>query len=269
MKNEKLHKQLIFVALLIFSNCFMAFSQDIYVKVKKGTAKIKGKTKLTSDAAFTIGSKDTVFVTSGSLAIARKGTIVVELSSNKRHTYKAISTMISKKKASTNGDFSDVVFNDKIQKPSGKVYGSSTRGSGERTPDHAAPDDRVTVIGDTFNIEFGNDWTTPSSKLLIINTQTQDTTAAFTLENDEHNKVVSNLTEGEYKWLVTLKYREEMKTVYIQLEKHFIIPTKEFQEKALYEYLMFKEECAGFSEELGNELLGEFLYFKNWEPGTY
>lgn len=245
------------------------WSQDILVKVKKGTVKFKGKAKSSSDQAFVVGQKDSVYLTSGALAVARKGTTVVELTSGKKYSYKAINSAISKKKASSSGNFSDVVFNDKIQKPAGKVYGSTTRSSGERLPNHMFPESEVIVICDTLHIEFGNDWTNPSTAFTLMDAVTMDTVQSISLDPEDKQVVLADLKEGRYKWNVTVRYREENKSVFLLLENAFSVPSEEYKFKAREELQQFKNECTDFSEELFEELLSEYLYFKNWHSGNY
>jgi hypothetical protein len=252
---------------LLFTQNYWA--QDIVVKVKKGTVKFKGKAKSSSDQAFVIGQKDSVYITSGALAVARKGTTVVELTSGKKYSYKAINSAISKKKASSTGNFSDVVFNDKIQKPAGKVYGSTTRSSGERLPNHMSPEREVVVICDTLHIEFGNDWTNPSTAFTLMDAVTMDTVQSISLDPEAKQVVLADLKEGKYKWNVTVRYREENKSVFLILENTFSVPAEEYKTNARQELQQFKNECADFSKELMEELLSEFLYFKNWHPGIY
>jgi hypothetical protein len=252
---------------LLFAPTYRA--QDIVVKVKKGTVKFKGKVKSSSDQAFVVGPKDSVFVTAGALAVARKGTTVVELTSGKKYSYKAINSAITKKKATSSGNFSDVVFNDKIQKPAGKVYGSTSRSSGERLPNHMFPEREVIVICDTLHIEFGNDWTNPSTDFTLTNASTMDTVRSISLEPDDKLVVLADLKEGKYKWNVTVRYREENKSVFLLLENTFSVPSEEYKSKAREELWQFKNECADFSKELFEELLSEYLYFKNWHSGIY
>ncbi len=258
---------LCFIMTPIFTTLVKA--QEVVVKVKKGTVKSKGKTKSPSDQAFVLGTKDSVFVTSGSLAIARKGTTIIELASGKKYSYKAINSAISKKKASSSGNFSDVVFNDKIQKPSGKVYGSTSRSSGERLPNHTFPENNVIIIDDTLQIEFGNDWTTPTTPFVLINTTTMDTLQNLPLDAETKNVVLSDLQEGKYKWNVTVRYREETKSVFLILESTFSVPSREYKTKSQKELMAFKAECSEFSTELFEELLSEFLYFKNWHSDKH
>ncbi len=233
-------------------------AQDIYLKVKKGSAKLNETLKYDSSPAFKIKNIDKVTVSNSSLVIATKTDQIFEVPPG-NYSYDDINKLAGKRRKSNNGDLFNVIFTTSMQN-SMLQSGSSTRGT-ERIPDFYSPSDDpiLFVLEDSLLLEIGNKHTKILGDIEV--SKTGETVFVYKGKPDNLKVLLTNLTEGEYKWSYSIKYPGVESSDFVNT---FFIPSAADKKQMLKEYRQFTDYLLQlksqnkFSEEMMTLLLEEY-----------
>jgi hypothetical protein len=236
MKNKMLFQIILFALVLLSSDLY---SQDVKIKVKKGSITLNGKTTLNSSSPVTtLNPQDKVLIPNGSVVSALIGSSFTEIPSGKIYAYNDIKKMPKQVKKSTSL-FDMLVANMQVTY---NQYGSSTRGA-EGEPNSYSPIDSpfvLQVLNDTFKLRIGNNYTKLLSPVSIIKKGSTDYIYNQLPENKEI--VLYGLMEGEYAWSYKIEYIIENKKTIASFSNKFLIPSAKTKNHLIAEYQKVEKE---------------------------
>lgn len=246
-------------------SCFAVFAQDIGIKVKKGTAKLGNNSLLETSPTAIMKSSDWLEVQPNALVVARQENTVIELVSGKKYTYTDIMSLLKKKKAGTEADFTSVAFKDPVQKNNPTpLQGTFTRGGLLGfNPDFFYPYDNMLVLDAGLDLLIGNADTKITSPVILKNKATG--TVIYEGQPKDNRIVLSELPEGEYEWSYSIEYYTATDKVQMDFQNVFTVPAAKVKKERAKKLNAVKKQLRGFSPEMQEVLLLEYCV----ENGIY
>jgi hypothetical protein len=262
-KNNRVLLNLV-LAFFLFSTTNI-FSQTIFIKVKKGNIS-KNNVKLSDTTSiFKLESKDLLIIPDKAFVIAQRDNTYVEIPKrDKPYTFKEIASIKTSSKPykkTPPGVFESVLKNS--MQHTSKNIGAVSRGF-DREADFFAPEDSLTFLSDTIELEFGNEITKVESNFIVKN---ESENKVYYDEKPLKNKIIlSNLPMGVYSWKGTIKSSTEK----ITYNNIFIIKAAIFKKdfsKKINDFKKYLDEETDYSNEMKQILIKEFyasekVYFK-------
>jgi hypothetical protein len=247
----------------------IGMSQDIYVKVKKGSATFdnevltpdKGVRKLTEKSRITVGSN--------SLVLVKQNKKLLELKEAKVFKAGQIIQLLNKQKELSSSSYANVLFVEPMQKNAPPIrHGAATRG-GDGINWHEIqylPPSGMTMLSDTFRIHILNEGLLPADSLTLIGVNIKYSKKYPTSING-HFIDLGTLTPGEYEWNLQVGLNDEQNRKEEHIIKgRIIVPEAEELVQMKKEETEFIALISNFDAEIRYTLLQEFYNEKNWYP---
>lgn len=234
---------------LIFTLCFLTTSfllgqNKISIIVKKGRVNLSHKV-IKSGQIEIFKIDDTLKVFAYSLVFVKKNKKIVELATNKKFSYKEISSLFSKSKTSFTEDFINILMSQKYQIQ--EKSGSTSRGIDDGW--EYLPNDSCTTLNNFLHLSINESKNKLTSEIKLFLKGEKDT---IILKPSELTKGIKLDKPGEYHWVYTTE-----KGFY---DNNFFIPHSEEQQQLKEAFLNFKKSILNFSPEMQEQLLQEYLY---------
>ena len=243
---------------LIFSFLITIYanSQDVFIKVKKGTIQLNNKSINATSSSLKLNKTDVLELPKGVLVLASIKDKYIEIPADKTYHFADIIALNKKNSTSTNGKTKGGVVNAlfvQTVQHTDKNAGITTRG-GDRVPDFYAPLDTLIIVYDTIFLEFGNQSTKVISNFVVKNL---DDGKVYYDDKPMNNTItLINLPEGIYSWIGDMKSSE----LEISHNNFFIVKNEVFESdffKKINEFKTYLDEETAYSNEMKQILIKE------------
>lgn len=251
--NQFVLKTLVF---LFFSSILNA--QQIDLVVKRGGVYINNKMYNEGDEIIKVSKNDSVKTRKNTWAIAKDAkNRMYELERNKKYSFVQIESKLNKQPQTViHSSVKDIVFGGNFIQKSVDIGGTS-RGIEENTESiYYWPDDYSQVLSKTISLVIGDENTKLITPITVIN---QDTKEEKKIELNDNKFVLENLNPGNYTWSYTISYQMNNQNKTVKFKNYFTIPNSIEKEKINNNIQKFKNDIAGFSEEMQKILLEDYL----------
>jgi hypothetical protein len=259
--------KLLFIVFSLFLT--LLHSQDIYVKVNKGSATLDNEVLSSTKGVRKLSSKSKLTVGANSLIIVRQNKKLIQLKEPKTYKSSQIIQLLSNQKGLSSSSYASVLFTEKMQKTSPSIQsGSVTRGVSDVNWEDLdfVPLSGRSLLSDTFRIEVFNTGITLSDSVTLLNQETQSS-MRFELHKEGSYALVSGLPSGEYTWKLNVFVSDDKaqdKTH--ELENVINIPSAEERLRMKSEEKEFIQIISSYDPEIRQVLLDEFYSEKGWCP---
>lgn len=252
IKNTKHFFHVVIIFFVLFPQ--LSFSQDITLRVKKGTV-MHNTDKLTlSSPEFKMKTSDKVIIPAEAILVGTISGSFVQVPSGKSYTYTDIKKL--GKAVPVKSSISNEIFNCVIQKTHNN-YGSSTRGD-EPKPDFYSPSDSpniLYILDKKFKLQIGNKHTK-----LLTNIKLEHKNSAkviYDAKPDNRTVELSDLPEGEYLWSYEIEFVRNDSNIQQKLANGFLIPSPSQRDQMLADYNNVKKEL---DDNLKKKLISKDLF---------
>ena len=258
MKNSRRIDSFLF---LIFSFLITihANSQDVFLKVKKGTIKLNEKSINSTSPSIKLTKTDVLELPKGVLVLASIKDKYIEIPADKTYNFADIIALNKKNSTSTNektkGGVVNALFVQSVQHTD-KNAGITTRG--DRLPDFYAPldlTDTLIIVSDTAILEFGNQSTKVISNFVVKNL---DDGKVYYDDKPLNNTItLINLPEGMYSWIGEIKSSE----LAISYNNFFIVKNEAFKNdffKKINDFKTYLDQETDYTAEMKQVLIKDF-----------
>ena len=201
MKNSRRIDSFLFL-IFSFLITIQANSQDVFIKVKKGTIKLNEKSINSTSSSIKLTKTDVLDLPKSVLVLASIKDKYIEIPADKTYHFADIIALNKKNNTSTKGNTKGGVVNalfvQTIQHTD-KNAGITNRG--DRLPDFYAPldlTDTLIIVSDTAILEFGNQSTKVISNFVVKN----HGNGKIYYDDKPMNNTITliNLPKGMYVW---------------------------------------------------------------------
>ena len=254
MKNSRKIDSFLF---LIFSFLITIYanSQDVFIKVKKGTIQLNNKSIDLTSPSIKLTKTDVLELPKGVLVLASIKDKYIEIPADKTYHFADIIALNKKNNTSNNGKTKGGVVNalfvQSVQHTD-KNAGITTRG--DREPDFYAPldlTDTLIIVSDTAILEFGNQSTKVISNFVVKNLDD----GKVYYDDKPMNKTITliNLPKGMYVWEGEIKGYE--------FKNFFIIKDELFESdffKKINDFKTYLDKETDYSAEMKQVLIKDF-----------
>lgn len=246
------------VFILVFLS-MQIHAQAIYIKVKKGSAKINNVSISTKDATKTFSSSSKLVVSTQSIVVVKQNKKFLQLTENKTYTYSQIISLFKKQKESSSASYLSSLFSDNMQK-SAKVTksGAATRGGAAINWEDAEfePGKKVILLSNEISFEIYSDNVVMIDSLNITE---RSSSKLITVKVSETKKINIELLEpGEYDWITTLKLTDSAENETTTFEGLIIVPEEIERSELLNKWNQFLKDIEGFNSEIQKELIKNY-----------
>jgi hypothetical protein len=238
---------------------FISFEQEIYIRVKKGSATLDNEKLTYENGARQLSDKSKLTIETNSLVLVRQNKKLLQLKSVKTYKANQIVQLLSKKKELESSSYANVLFYARMQKPAPIQSGSVTRGGGDVNWNELSfsPVSNSYLLSDTLKLKVYNSGVLIGDTLELRSSDWNE--PKFYRSQKDANFVLNGLKPGSYEWginLTALDSTTEDKT--FLLTGVIRIPDKVILDKMLSEEREFKKTITEFDEDIKLELLKEF-----------
>ena len=251
--------------------CFVLFSfstitidaQNIVVKVKYGSLKLANKTFNENMPAFNISDKDSIYLSKGTLVLARLDVIVIELKDKLIYTGLEIRKLIENKKKSNTGGIATIAFKEPIQRNYSYIKGSATRGFESSPLPFFYPYDSLSVADEKIRFFLGNSEATLKNQVTIKNLSSGEVKYIQTVQNNSFE--LKDLKEGTYEWSYTLVQKKQGKVEELDFLNIFYVPTDHMRNEQIKKVNLFLKSIKEFSTtmqiKLAEDVIEEYRFY--------
>lgn len=259
MKNSRRIDSFLF---LIFSFLITihANSQDVFIKVKKGTIKLNEKSINSTSSSIKLTKTDVLDLPKSVLVLASIKDKYIEIPTDKTYHFADIIALNKKNNTSTKGKTKGGVVNAlfvQTVQHTDKNAGITTRG-GDRDPDFYSPLDTIDtliIVSDTIVLEFGNQSTKVISNFVVKN---HDNGKVYYDDKPINNKItLINLPEGMYSWIGEIKSSE----LAISYNNFFVVKNEAFENdffKKINDFKTYLDQETDYTAEMKQVLIKDF-----------
>jgi hypothetical protein len=261
---KKVMKTIIFLLPVLLT--LNGLSQDIYLKVKKGTAMLDSESLTSAKGARKLNDKSKVIVGANSLVLIKQNKKLLQLKEPKTYKISQIKQLLAKQKELSSSSYASVLFSEQMQKPAPAIQsGSVTRDGDDVNWNELAftPADGVVLFTDSLHIQLLNPGIVMGDTLLIRSLQAEYETRLLLTDGGKVN--VANLAPGSYEWILSVSTTDP--TVIAKSHLHACrirIPSREQKTAMLQEEAEFKQIISAYDPDIQTELLQEFYRSRNW-----
>ena len=203
-------------------------AQSIYVKVKKGSAKLNGVTISSKDAVKTLSSNTKLIVSSQSIVVLKQNKKFLQLAENKTYSYAQIVALLKKQKESASASYASSLFSDNMQKSQKVVKsGAATRGSGTNVnweDVEFEPGKKIFLLSNEITFELFSDNVIMIDSL-IYTERISSNSKVIKIEDGKKIKI-QLLEPGYYDWSATIKLTDVIENETTILEGLIIVPNE-------------------------------------------
>jgi hypothetical protein len=256
--------KLIILSLILFFS-FSSFEQEIYIKVKKGSAFLDNEKLSSEKGVRKLSAKSKLTIDNNSLVLIRQNKKLLQLKSVKSYKTNQIEQLLEKKKEMESSNYINVLFYESMQKPAPIQSGSVTRGNGNVNWSELAftPNFNAFLLSDTFRIKVLNSGVLIGEVLELRSPQWNDS-KFYKLQKDDFF-ILDGLNPGSYEWIINLTAIDSTaEDKFFKLSLGFQIPNEAQLSKIIYEENEFKKSIYEFDADIKLELLKEFYLDKKW-----
>jgi hypothetical protein len=258
MKNSRRIDSLLF---LIFSFLITihANSQDVFIKVKKGTIQLNNKSINATSPSLKLSKTDVLELPKGVLVLASIKDKYIEIPSDMTYHFAEIIALNKKKKTSTKGKTKAGVVNALfVQSVQHTDKNAGITNRGDRLPDFYAPldlTDTLIIVSDSALLEFGNQSTKVISNFVVKNL---DNGKIYYNDKPMNNTItLINLPEGMYSWIGEIKSSE----LAISYNNFFIVKNEAFENdffKKINDFKTYLDKETDYTAEMKQILIKDF-----------
>jgi len=252
--------------LLFFLLSLHVFSQDIYLKVKKGTATLDSESLTSSKGARKLNDKSKVTIGANSLVLVKQNKKLLQLKEPKTYKMSQLKQLLAKQKELSSSSYASVLFSEQMQKPVPPIQsGAVTRGGTDVNWNELEylPTNAAILLTDTMYIKLLNAGVSIGDSITL---RSQSNDFASTLPIYEGGIVnLQNLVADDYEWelLVTALDPNASSKTHL-LGSRIRIPSQDQKTAMQKEAADFKSTISSFDSEIQLELLQEFYTSRNW-----
>ncbi len=252
-------KLVLLLSVLLFFTIHLQ-AQSIYLKVKKGSAKLNGVTISSKDAVKTLSSNAKLMVSSQSIVVLKQNKKFVQLAENKTYSYAQIVSLLKKQKESASASYASSLFSDNMQK-SQKVLksGAATRGGGqvinsEDIEFSVGPE--ILLLSDQLQISLLTENIVMVDSCMITDTKTR---LSSNWKIDEGKQIkVSLSAPGYYEWKVVLMINDVQNPEPFSYVGKILVPDEKERSKKLTEWEQFLNEIEAYDSSIQEELKANY-----------
>ena len=244
---------------------FISFEQEIYIRVKKGSATLDNEKLTYENGARQLSDKSKLTIETNSLVLVRQNKKLLQLKSVKTYKANQIVQLLAKKKELESSSYANVLFYERMQKPAPIQSGSVTRGGGDVNWNELSfsPVSNSYLLTDTLKLIVYNTGVLIDDTLELRSSDWNE--AKFYSSQKDENFVLIGLKPGSYEWginLTAIDSTAEDRTFF--LTGLIRVPEKDLLDKMLNEEKEFKKTISEFDEDIKLELLKEYYSSKKW-----
>lgn len=269
----KMNHILFLVCLIVFN---YSFSQEYYLKVKKGAAVLNSEKISPASGMLVLRPNATLKLQTDCIILVKKGKKLLQLNQAKSYSGSQLIKLVDKQKEVTSSSYVSILFKDQMQKSSNKItYGAASRGlSNVNWQDlEYSPAKGQWISNDSLKIVVFNEGVRHEDSVYL---KKRNEEKIIGLKLSESSQIdISNLSPGTYEWQLTLyvliKNDEFSDNAVEEKESHDLIGSIQIPDENELKELEeleneFKKSIKKYDPEVQSELMIEFYKLHHWCP---
>ena len=253
-------KLVLLLSVLLFFTIHLQ-AQSIYLKVKKGSAKLNGVTISSKDAVKTLSSNAKLIVSSQSIVVLKQNKKFLQLLENKTYSYAQIVALLKKQKESASASYASSLFSDNMQKSQKVVKsGAATRGSGTNVnweDVEFSIGQEVILLSEQAEIKLLSENVIMGDSCMVTELK-KKITKTLKISSDKGFNI-SLSSPGYYEWKVDLTFSENKNVEAYVFTGIIIVPEENERINKLKDWKQFLNEIEKLDSSIQEELKANYL----------